>query len=181
MRYRAWTTGHSLIEISCVVSVLGIVAAIAAPRYANSLAHYRVDAAANRVAADLALIRTTAKYTSSSLTVNFNTTTGSYSAAGMKSPMGGSSPNYTVSLTAEPYLLSAITSAGFGSTTLTTSLTFDRYSTPSAGGAVVVGAGGYYKTITVDPNTGLTSIAVGNSPATASSSGNSNQTGNSQN
>lgn len=57
MRRRA---GFTLAEIALVVAIIGIAAAIAAPRMAAMVAHARTRAAANRVAADLAYVRATA-------------------------------------------------------------------------------------------------------------------------
>src|SRR5204863_23675 len=51
----------SLIEITLVLMVMGVLAALAVPRYASALARYRADAAARRIVADLDLARTTAR------------------------------------------------------------------------------------------------------------------------
>src|SRR2546423_11308670 len=45
----------SLIEMVLVLAILAMVSAIAVPRYAGSIARYRAETAARRVAADLAL------------------------------------------------------------------------------------------------------------------------------
>ena len=52
-RSRAFT----LVELVIMVLLLGIVAGTAGPKYVESLAYYRVQAAAQRVAADLRLAR----------------------------------------------------------------------------------------------------------------------------
>jgi len=73
----------SLIEVVLVLSLLAVVAAIAIPRYAASLSHYRLDAAARRVAADLALARQRAKTTGTSQPVAFAVAANSYSLPGV--------------------------------------------------------------------------------------------------
>jgi prepilin-type N-terminal cleavage/methylation domain-containing protein len=50
----------TLVEVAAVVAVMGIAAAIAAPRLHGWIVHLRTRAAANQVAADLAYTRTLA-------------------------------------------------------------------------------------------------------------------------
>ena len=59
-------SGFTLIELVMVLAIIGLITAIAAPRYAASLARYRAESAARRVAADLALARREAAASSSS-------------------------------------------------------------------------------------------------------------------
>ena len=61
--------GFTLLELVLVVAILGVVAAIAAPRYGNAIQNYRANAAAQRLRADLEYARARAKSTSSSRTV----------------------------------------------------------------------------------------------------------------
>ena len=70
--------GFSLAELVCVVVIIGILAAIAAPRFSNSLALQRVEAAARRVVVDLALVRRQAKSSNASQTVRFDAAAGAF-------------------------------------------------------------------------------------------------------
>src|SRR5688500_9245400 len=59
--------GFTLIEIVMVLFIMAIVAAMAAPRYSQAIARYRLESAAGRVAADLEYARALARSTSTSL------------------------------------------------------------------------------------------------------------------
>ena len=142
----------SLLELVTVLTIIGVMAAIGAPRYANSLAVYRTQAAAKRVAADLALARSRARTTSVGQTIAFNVAGSAYTVSGAKGLDGQAA--YAVALSAEPYA-ATIVSAAFNATT---SLSFDRYGQPASGGSVVVRSGGFTKTVVVDAVTGLASV-----------------------
>src|SRR5687767_1140695 len=53
----------TLVEMVLVVAITALISAIALPRYANSIARYRAESAARRVAADLALAQNSASTT----------------------------------------------------------------------------------------------------------------------
>ena len=59
-----------------------------------------------------------------------------------------------MNLSQEPFSATIVSASFTGSNTLT----FDRYGGPSAGGTVVVAAGGYQKNIQVDSATGDVTI-----------------------
>ena len=143
----------SLIELVIMLAIISVLAAIAGPRYANSLALYRVQAAAGRIAGDLTLARWQARTSGTGQTVVFSVDSNRYTLPGVTGPAGQPSP-YTVKLASEPYL-AALVSATFG---LGSTATFDQYGQPAAGGSVVVRSGAFTKTIVVDPNTGLSSV-----------------------
>jgi prepilin-type N-terminal cleavage/methylation domain-containing protein len=145
--------GYSLIELVLMLAIIGILAAIAGPRYANSLTLYHVSAAANRIAGDLNLARWQAKISSSGQTVVYSVASNSYSLPGMAAPPGQSSP-YTVGLATDPYDSTLLT-ATFGASS---TMSYDRFGQPASGGSVTVQCGAFIKTVTIDPNTGLAAV-----------------------
>src|SRR5688500_13395076 len=89
--------GFSLFELLFVISIIAIVAATAMPKYGRSVARYRAECAARRVAADLALAKAGAKAASAERVVTFNTVAGSYTLASVRHLDHGTKP-YTVAL-----------------------------------------------------------------------------------
>ena len=145
--------GFSLVELVMILAIIGTLAAIAAPRYANSLARYRAESAARRVAADLALARREAAASSSSRTVTFDTGTHSYSIPNVRE-LDGPGSTYGVTLLDPPYR-SELFFVDLGGDP---AVTFDGYGAPDSGGTVIVQHGDVQMTIVLDPDTGLASV-----------------------
>ena len=145
--------GFTLIDLIMAIVVIAIVAAIATPRYANALTRYRAEAAARRVVADIGLTQQTAKTTSSSRTIIFDTTNHAYSIADVRA-LNGLSMTYAVTLREPPYL-AKIASVDLGGDA---QLAFDGFGIPDSGGSVVVQAGDYQYTVVVDPETGAAQV-----------------------
>ncbi len=139
--------GFTLAELLLVMVILGMLTAIAAPRYSGFIARRHVEAAARRVAADLSLAQRRARSSSASQAVNFNVPGDFYELPGVSDP-DHKSLAYKVSLGDEPYR-ATIVSADFGGTA---DVTFDGYGVPDSGGWVTLGVGTYRKTVTVDPD-----------------------------
>ena len=70
---RAARAGFSLLELVIVLAIVATLATIAAPRYGASLAAYRVESAARRIVADLALARSMARTENRRVIVKFDT------------------------------------------------------------------------------------------------------------
>ena len=147
--------GFTVIELVIVVLIVSIMAAAAVPKYSDSLLRYRADVAARRIAADLATARARTRATSSSQTIAFTVPPAGnrYQIAGMKDP-NGFTTTYTVDLAVAPYR-ATLKSVNLGGDT---SLVFNGYGIPDSAGTIVVQAGRFTKTITIDPNTGMTTI-----------------------
>ena len=136
--------GFTLVELVFVMVLMAIVAGMALPRYANFLAHRRAEAAANRIASDIALAQRQAKFASSARTVTFDLAANSYTLVGIPHPDHPSQP-YVVAMSDEPYA-AVIVSADFGGDS---TVVFNGYGMPDTSGSVVVRVGGYARTITV--------------------------------
>ena len=152
---RASATGVTLVEMVIVLMVLGILTAAAAPKFFDSLARYRAEAAANRIAYDLRLARRHAEATSASQSVVFNSPAAhQYEMPGMDDPQRGGQ-TYAVNLAGEPFLAIIVSASFNGDATII----FDGYGMPDSGGSVTVQVGTHQKTVTVDANSGKVDVS----------------------
>jgi Tfp pilus assembly protein FimT len=141
--------GIALIDLVITTLLIGILAGAALPRFADSLQRHRVQSAAQRVVADLRLLRSQAVATSRSLRVDFNTGQGSYTLVGVNSADRPGS-TASISLADYPYRVT-LASVSVGGDA---SLTFDLHGRPDSGGTIQVSAGGYSQTVTIQSDTG---------------------------
>ena len=125
--------------------IMAMLAALAAPRFANFAAQQSLEAAARRVTTDIEFARRRARNTSTAHTIVFDTVAEQYEIAGVPDP-DHPSADYTVDLSAEPYR-AAIISADFGGES---KLTFDGFGAGNSAGSVVIQVGSYQQTVTVD-------------------------------
>lgn len=148
--------GFTLIELAVVVSIVAILATMAASKYSGALMRYRAQQAGARVLADIALAQSVAKTSSAGQSVAFSVASNNYVLANYAAPLNGpAQSSYTVTLSAGPYDATLVSASFGGSTTLS----YDRYGQPSSGGTVVLTVGNARTvTITVDPNTGKASM-----------------------
>jgi prepilin-type N-terminal cleavage/methylation domain-containing protein len=143
-------SAFSLVELTMVIAIVGVAAAIAMPRYSASLARYKLEAAARRLAADLALAQSRARALSASQTVIFSAA--GYTLSGMTDPERPSSP-YSVSLGEEFSASITANSFGHGKT-----VTFNGYGVPDGAGTIILQVGVLQKSVSVDADTGVASI-----------------------
>ncbi|MCA9233915.1 MAG: hypothetical protein KDA44_00490 [Planctomycetales bacterium] len=143
----------TFIDLTISVLILGILAAVASPKFIAALNKQRVEAAAERVRADLQLARTTALALSTSQSVAFDPATETYLAAGLAN-VNRPGAAYSVDLSDSPYAAD-IVSADFGGSA---TVVFDHYGAPDHGGVVTFGSGSYQQTVTLWAETGRASI-----------------------
>lgn len=146
-------TGFSMLELALVIVIISIVAAIAIPRYANAISHYRADMAARRIAADLLLAQNNAQISSTSRTVTFSTVSNQYTIPAMDD-LDSPPTSYVIKLGDDPYKATLV-SASFGDDS---SVIFDGYGVPDNGGQVVVQAGHFSKTVVLNADTGRAAV-----------------------
>ena len=151
--HRSRRQAFTIIEVVVVVLVLGILAAVAAPRYSSAVEGASVSTAAERIATDLTLARRHALATSAPVTVTFDVAAGSYIVPAMPD-LNHSAAAYTVDLTDPPYQC-RVGSASFAGAA---SVTFDRFGQASAGGTVTVVRGSRSRTVTLDAASGSVTL-----------------------
>ena len=137
------------------MAIVAALAAIAVPRFGNSIARHRVEAAAARIAADLGLAQKRAVMTSTAQVVTFDPGSNSYTLKGAPH-LDRAASAYVVDLGAEPYG-AALATVDFGGDT---EIVFNGYGLPlnGAGGSVVIQVGSHFRTVTVDSETGEASV-----------------------
>jgi type II secretion system protein H len=156
MRY-----GFSLIELLVVIAIMSIAAALAAPRYGAAVNRYRAEAAARRIAADLRLVQSKARCTSTSRSIVFDSRTSNYTLLG-ETDLVRPSATYTVDLTADPYWagLTSVNIPGSGTVSANgvTTLTFNGYGVPASAGSIQLRSGNTTKTISFDADSGAVTV-----------------------
>ena len=145
--------GFNLLELVMVVAIMAIVAAIAAPRYGQAAARYRIDVAARRIAQDLSLASRQARNAGASRTVAFNAAGTQYTISNL-SGLDKAAQGYRVDLLAEPYC-SRVDSADFGGDG---TVVFNGFGQADSGGQVVLKSGNLTRTITLDAASGKASV-----------------------
>ncbi len=145
--------GFTLVEVVIVVLILGILAAVAAPRFAGALHRARAEEAAKRIQVDLGYAREKAISSSSPLTVSFTPLTDDYTIP-VLADLNRPGRQYAVALNSSPYN-AALVSATLGGDG---DVQFDRYGIPDSGGTITVESGGYQQTVTVNADTGKATI-----------------------
>lgn len=139
----------SLLELVVVVAIVAILAAMAVPRYAWAIQRFRVEAAAHRIAADLAMVQSRANTTSSPQRIVFDTATHRYWVEGM-ADLDHTGGTYTVRLADPPYQVQLFLADFEGQP----DVSFDGFGVAARGGTLKVRAGDTERIITFDRATG---------------------------
>ncbi len=136
-----------------MLAIMGVFAALAAPRYGLASARYRADLTAQRIVADLRWAQACAKAASAPRTVSFSTAAKQYQLLGVPSP-DGVAGDYTISLSAEPYRAELV-SVSF---VTGPQIVFDGWGVPDGGGTVKIAAGAQQRTVAVAAGTGKATV-----------------------
>jgi prepilin-type N-terminal cleavage/methylation domain-containing protein len=136
---------YTLIELLIVLMIIAILAAAGAPKFADSITHFRLEAVAQRIAGDLRYARRTAQETSAAVTVSFDVGTNKYTVSGA-TDINRRGQTLEFSL-AETEYDCVLVSATFGASS---TLSFNVHGQPSNSGSIVVSCGGETRTITVN-------------------------------
>lgn len=147
--------------------IVGILAAVASPRFAEALNYYRVEAAAACIAADLNYVRRYAVNTSAKRAITFTVDKKSSHAYKTSGATGVPDPNHPANNLIVDFKQKMpgvdLVSATFDGTN---EITFNQYGLPLAGsfpsamtaGAIVVAAGSEQRTIQISPATGKAEV-----------------------
>ena len=153
--------GLSLIDMVVTVLILGIVSAVAAPRFSNALVSSQLKSAGQRIVADLQFARNQAKTKSDLVTVQFLTSPDRYVISGVNHP-DRKAGDYIVEISEICPSYSAITPSFDGET----SFQFTHLSTAQVGspatnlssGSIVLAVGSDSIQINIDPVSGQVSL-----------------------
>jgi type II secretory pathway pseudopilin PulG len=155
-----WATrAFSIAEVVLVLAIMAILAGIALPRFGNAMVRQRADGLARRIAADLERARSHAMRSGLSQTCRFTLADNRYTLVGIPDPDHPAS-EYSVLVTASPNdgSLASFDLGGDGE------IVFDMYGMPDSAGSVIIRVGDEYRTVTIDPESGETSVNVTENP-----------------
>lgn len=134
----------SFVEVAIAVAILGILLAVAVPRWAAAVGRHQARGAARRVAADLRLVAARADAKSASIRVEFHPALHEYSVPGAANP---DAPGVDYRVNVKRLHGAVLAAADFGGQT---SVTFNGYGVPDAPGSVTLQAGGHDAVVIVD-------------------------------
>lgn len=151
----------SLVDLVVTVLAMGILSAVAAPKFAGALSGYQVETAAQQIVADLNYARKHAIQNSSEYTVTFTVSPAQYELEGINSLNGGGQP-FLIVLSDEGYDVT------FASVDIDgeTDVTFNEYGMAFTGSPqaaivsaeIVVRSGSDTRTVSIDPDTGRAEV-----------------------
>lgn len=140
--------------MAVVFLVVGIISAVALPRWSDYLASYRATAAAQQIAADLARTQSLAYSSSSKRAIAFDISLNRYQIIGLIDP-DKPSTTYTIDLNAAPFC-AVLVSANFAGQS---QLSFNGFGQPiEGGGTIIVRSGNVQKSVVIDADSGKVTV-----------------------
>ena len=146
-------SAFTILELTLVVMILGILTASAVPRYFDAIASYRAEAAVKRVIADLKLAQRYAKQTSTPHSVAFSTSLNGYTFLAM-ADIDRRGTNYSLDFDREGYGVKMV-GADFNSTQ---TVTFDIYGIPDSFGTINLQSSHVAYAISIDEEGVITTL-----------------------
>lgn len=143
--------GFTLVDLVMVLLIMGVITAIAVPRFGAGMSRYQVEGAARRVVADLEWARAEAMSQNESIEVQFEFQTHRYVLKGVESIKHDSVDN-TVALSQEPYNAQIISAFGKTIGDVTHSIFIDAYGQPDQTGTIEVKVGSDSRFIVLGAN-----------------------------
>ena len=146
-------SAFSLLEVVLVVAIISILVAIAVPKFAGQATRHRCELAANKVALDLKLLKTSAEASGSALKMSFDTKTHQVTSDDLTA-IDPHHSKFVTDLSERPYL-AKIQKVDFGGDA---EVVFTGWGLPDTGGQIVLQVGTELKTVTLDASSGAVSI-----------------------
>ena len=148
--------GMSYVDLTLTTMILGLIAAIASPKFSDAMAYNHADSAIRRIEADLNYVRGQACYANTPCSITFVASPPSFTTTGVPHTNNSGVP-YAVNFSQLGYSISL--AANMNSTS---SVTYSVTGVPSAGlplsvltlNTITVTSGKWTRTVSVDPVTG---------------------------
>ena len=152
-RSNAHAGAFTLLELCIVVAVVGILAAVAAPRFSQASDRYRAQSALLRLDSDLQLAMTSARARGESILFTLDAETSTYSFKNLPNPHTGEA-NTTINLGAQPFRTPIVGSV----MPLSGSISILPTGLPDESFAITVVSGSTIRTLTFDARTARSTI-----------------------